>query len=87
MDNAYKLMDLLYKNPIVTINDVSECIDKGFITATTLIKDFQRLGILEEITGNKRKQEFAFSEYLTALAFQKDQNKENLILKNRKKPE
>ena len=67
MINAYKLMELLYKQPTVKINDVSNFLNIKFDTAKTLIKDFVKLKILVDITSSERKQVFEFSDYLVAL--------------------
>jgi len=71
MINAYKLMELLYKKPIVTINEVSTYLSIGFKAANELVKDFQKLDILIEITGYKRNQEFAFLDYFSVLSPQR----------------
>jgi Fic family protein len=54
----------LYSEPIMNINVVAEKLEITFVTANTLVKDFQKIGILKEITKNKRNRLFEFSEYL-----------------------
>jgi hypothetical protein len=38
--NAYSLMDLLYRNPIITIVEANEHLKVHFNTAKSLIEDF-----------------------------------------------
>lgn len=61
---AKLLMNILYTNPIVSSKDVANFLSVTPATANSLIEDFTKLGILEEITGGKRFRIFIFQEYL-----------------------
>jgi len=62
--NANLLVNMLYSNPVFNSSDVIENLKVTPATANSLIEDFMRLGILEEITGGKRYRIFMFREYL-----------------------
>ncbi|MDP2041846.1 MAG: Fic family protein [Algoriphagus sp.] len=62
--DAKRLINELYKQPIVDTAYVSERLEIHASTANRLIKDFLDMGILEELTGYKRNRIFAFSEYM-----------------------
>lgn len=62
--NAFKLMDYLYQKPMVTASKVSEITNTSDATSYSLIKSLVELGILNEVTGGKRKRIYSFSEYL-----------------------
>jgi Fic family protein len=62
--NAGVLLRHLYINPIVNVIEVSHHLKITHQTANTLVKDFQKIGILREITGHRRNRLFIFSEYL-----------------------
>ena len=62
--NAKSLINYLYSKPVVTVLDVMNRLEVTKQTANTLIKDFQKLGILKEKTGYKRNRVFVFEEYL-----------------------
>ncbi len=59
------LLKELYSEPIMNINTIAEKLGVTFVSANTLVKDFQKIGILKEITKNKRNRLFEFSEYLS----------------------
>lgn len=63
--DAKKLINELYKKPIVDASFVSDRLQIHQSTANRLIRDFQEMGILEELTGYKRNRIFAFSEYIS----------------------
>jgi Fic family protein len=58
------LLQELFKNPITSVTDVMQKISTTRPTANTLVKDFQKLGILRELTGFKRNRIFLFSDYI-----------------------
>lgn len=64
ISNAKTLLTFLYSQPIVTASNVMEQLEVSAPTANALIKEFQALGILNELTGYKRNKIFAFSAYL-----------------------
>ena len=62
--NASKLINMLYQNPIITINEVAHKLNVARNTASTLIYEFEQRGILVEFTGNQRNKVFIFDNYL-----------------------
>lgn len=62
--NASKLIELLYQTPVVSVNDIIEPLGVSKPTANSLINDFEKRGILREITGYERNKMFIFERYL-----------------------
>lgn len=62
--NARKLLTLLYKRPIVSVNEIAEFLQITHQTANALVKDLVGLELLKEITGYRRNRVFAFGRYL-----------------------
>mgnify|MGYP000892635604 CR=1 FL=1 len=63
--NARQLLNLLYRKPIVTAADVEDGLAVSTPTANVLIRDFIRLGILTETTGQRRWRTYVFQRYFT----------------------
>ncbi|MGK5593994.1 MAG: Fic family protein [Parachlamydiaceae bacterium] len=61
---SIQLLDILFISPLTTINDIAEKLDISFQAASEQAKLFLGLGILEELTGQKRSRRFAFAPYL-----------------------
>lgn len=58
------LLKELFTRPILTVNQAKSKLGMAsHQTANALIKDFQRLNILNEVTGYKRNRLFAFTRY------------------------
>ena len=62
--NAQALMRFLYQSPVVNIKGVKSLLDVQTNTASSLIGDFEKYGILIEKTGYKRNRIFVFFEYV-----------------------
>lgn len=62
-ENAQKLVNHLYANPIVNLADVMEATDLSKQASNQLIKDFLNKQILVELTGNQRNRLFYFKTY------------------------
>lgn len=64
-ENAKKVITYLYKNPIISVSDISKNLDIKFNAANSIIKSFVEMNILDESTGYKRNRTFAFRDYLS----------------------
>lgn len=62
--NAQKVINRLYERPIIDAARVGEAAEISPASAYKLIAEFERLGILQEITGGKRGKIYLFSTYL-----------------------
>jgi Fic family protein len=59
-----ELLKALYTRPIVDRQQVERALELSASTADRLLAEFQRVGILNEITGYRRNRRYAFTEYL-----------------------
>jgi hypothetical protein len=64
MHRGNTLLQYLFSNPIVKVSQVAEITNLTKVSAYELIKDFEKLGILKEITGNQRNKQYVFNQYL-----------------------
>lgn len=62
--NALKLLSVLFASPIVDVNLVRARIGVSFATANKLIARFEELGLVSEITGQRRSRRFRYDPYL-----------------------
>ncbi len=58
------LLRQLYSQPVMGVNEVAARLDITHQSASSLIRSFEGIGILQEITGRKKDRLFMFSEYL-----------------------
>ena len=61
---GHQLLLFLFSNPTVSSKQLCANFTITHVTANKLIRDFERLGILKEITGGSRNRLYSFSEYL-----------------------
>jgi len=64
-ENAQKLIQRLYAQPVIDVKRVHLLTGGSKNTAISLVNDFCEHGVLREITGQRRNRLFAFAEYLT----------------------
>jgi Fic family protein len=62
--DARILLDNLYKRPVITPAETITLINKTPQTAYNLIADFEKEGILKEITGAQRNKLYSFESYI-----------------------
>jgi Fic family protein len=62
--NVSKIMDYLFKKPIVNIGEISGNLNLNKKTAHNIINKLKDLNILQEITGKQRDKVYSFGEYL-----------------------
>jgi Fic family protein len=62
--NGLKLLESLYQRPIFTVATVSGLLGVSSQAANTLTDRFQELGLVSEITGNKRNRVFRYDTYV-----------------------
>lgn len=62
--NALKVLNNLFKRPVINVGIVIEITQVSQRTAYNIIADLEQLGILEEISGSKRDRIYAFKKYL-----------------------
>ncbi len=62
--NAKLALNVLYRQPIVSAADLEDALSVSTPTANALIRDFVRLGILTEVTGQARGRVYEFKRYL-----------------------
>lgn len=61
--NAARVVDYLYKKPIITAQELSDRLSLTKTTANRMIQALQKIGILHEITGRQRYRVFYFRDY------------------------
>ncbi|MDD2659730.1 MAG: Fic family protein [Methylococcales bacterium] len=62
--NARLLLNLLYKNPMVSATDIEEKLAVSTPTAHALIRELEKLNLLREVTGQQRGRLYTFERYL-----------------------
>jgi Fic family protein len=62
--NGLLLLSSLYQRPLVNINVATTVLGSTFPTASRLISGFEKLGLLREITGQKRSRIYRYEPYL-----------------------
>lgn len=62
--NAVRLLDLLFKKPVVNVADISSALGISHQPAYDLVNQFEKLEILKEITGKKRYKKYLFVNYI-----------------------
>lgn len=65
--NGLRLHDVLFDRPLVNVNLVKSSLGVSFATANGLVRDFEEVGLLTEITGGRRGRIFRYDAYLALL--------------------
>jgi len=62
--NMLRTLDLLFRQPILTISFLSEQLGMTFGGANNLANRLMQLGLVKEVTGNRRNRRFVYDEYV-----------------------
>jgi len=63
-----KLIDLLFITPLISVKEISDKLNISKEAANELVKKFEKIGILKEITGKQRYKKFSFASYIEIIA-------------------
>jgi Fic family protein len=63
-----KLIDLLFITPLLSVKEVSEKLNISKEAANELVKRFEKITILKEITGKQRYKKYSFVPYIEIIA-------------------
>ena len=63
-ENARILLDHLYRRPFITPNEIAQILQITHQTASSLVKDFEKLNILKKWEKVGRNQSYVFARYL-----------------------
>ena len=62
--NGHKVLESLYKMPTVSVSTVQEITGTGYSAANSLVSRLEDLGILVEVTGQRRNRLFHYAPYI-----------------------
>ena len=62
--NAQRALKVLYRRPVIAAAELEAQLRVTHPTANALLRDFQHLGILREVTGGERYRLYSFQPYL-----------------------
>jgi Fic family protein len=65
---SYRLFELLPMMPRFTIAQVRQKLDTSFPTATAAVKVLEDLGLVAELTGQKKNRNYSYQSYIALLA-------------------
>ena len=61
---AHVLLEALLEQPSMSVRQVEQRIDRSYTAANQLVAQFERLGILKEVTGQSRNRRYHYKPYL-----------------------
>lgn len=62
--NGLKLLDVLYQRPWLSISAAQQALECSYATAARVMGELEELGIVREMTGNKRNRRFGYTDYI-----------------------
>ncbi|MBI2432576.1 MAG: Fic family protein [Candidatus Hydrogenedentes bacterium] len=61
--NGLKLLDHLFQHPLIQVRDAEKLLECSYATANSLVRFFEQLNILKEITGQQRNRIYRYDAY------------------------
>ncbi len=63
--NGLKLLDYLFEHPLLSVRIAQDALGCSYGTAGTVIQEFEKLEILQEITGRQRNRLYRYEPYVS----------------------
>lgn len=60
---GFKLLDHLFQHPVISVQNAEKLLACSYASANGLVRDFEKMGILREITEGQRNRKFLYQEY------------------------
>lgn len=70
--NGHRVLEYLYERPIVSVPEVRALVETTYPAANNLVSRLRRLGVLKEITGQRRNRRFMYTEYAALFSDERD---------------
>ncbi len=65
---GFRLVNYLFEHPLTNIQLVAGGMNCAYVTASKLVAKFAELGILSEMTGQRRNRRYLFAPYMMIFA-------------------
>lgn len=75
-NNGHRILEYLYKMPIVSVPGVRDLLNITYPAANKLVRQFQELGLLHEMTGQRRNRRYEYRDYMSLFIVSNDNDKE-----------
>ena len=62
--NAMVLLDFMFRAPVFTIRMAERDLGCAYVTARNLVEDFEKIGLVREVTGGQRNRRYHYDPYL-----------------------
>ena len=66
--NGHRVLEALYRKPVVTVSDIREIADLSYPAANNLVERLVSIGILERFGDRKRNRAFLYRDYIRVFA-------------------
>lgn len=63
--NGLRLLDYLFEHPLISVRMAEIVLKCSYVTASNVVRDFKKLGILKEVTGRQRNRLFRYEPYVS----------------------
>jgi len=71
--NGHRILEYLYQRPILNVTEIEKLLHVTYAAANGLVSRLASLGLLQEITGQKRHRVFRYAPYLDLFADAKEE--------------
>jgi len=62
--NGHRILEHLYQRPVLNVSEIESFLDITYAGANSLVSRLAKIGILQEITGQRRHRVFRYAPYL-----------------------